>query len=53
MKRKKAEAELDPSICDALKSPFVAFANSILKDKEAVAAAISLPWASWARPLFT
>jgi len=46
MIRKKAEPELDPWICDALKSPFVAFANGILKDKEAVAAAISLPWSN-------
>lgn len=43
MIRKKADAELDPWTCGALKSPFVDFANGILKDKEAVAAAFSLP----------
>jgi len=46
MIREKAVAELDTWICDAWNSLFFAFANGILKDKEAVASAISLLWSN-------
>lgn len=44
--RKKSLAELDPWIDQARSSLVVSFANGVVKDREAVSAAISLPWSN-------
>ncbi len=44
--RQKCLAELDLWIDQARSSLVVAFANGVVKDREAVSAAISLPWSN-------